>query len=110
MKIDISPELAERIQHLVDCGKYESTDHALEGAVHLLEEYEKEHEFELSIVRGMVQQATEDMEKGNYSVHTDENLHELFDEIKREGRLCTKWRKEREEHERQQILQEASGD
>ena len=110
MKIDISPELAERIQRLVDCGSYQSTDHAFETAVHLLEEYEKEHEFELSIVRGMVQQAAEDMEKGNYSVYTDENLHELFDEIKREGRLRAKWRKEREEHERQQILQEASGD
>ena len=51
MKIDISPELAERIQRQVDCG--------------------------------------------NYSVYTDENLHELFDDVKRRGR----WRKEQEDSE-----------
>ena len=97
MKMDINPNLTERLQRLVDCGSYQSVDAALEAAVHLLEEYEKKHEFELSIVRGMVQQASEDMKKGNYRVYTDENLHELFDEIKREGRLRAKRRKEREE-------------
>ena len=87
MKINISEKLVKRLQGMVDCGSYESVDHALEAAVHLLEEYEKEHEFELTIVRGMVRQAAEDGKKGNYRVYTDENLHELFEEIKREGRL-----------------------
>ena len=110
MKIDISPGLAERIQRMVDSDNYESMNLVLETAVQLLEEYEVEHEYELSIVRGMVRVAAEDMEKGNYRVYTDENLHELFDEMKREGRLRAKRRKEQEEYERQQILQEASGD
>ena len=86
MKIEISEELVERIQCLVDCGSYESTNHALEAAVHFLEEYEKEHEFELSIVRGMVQKAAEDVEKGNYRTYTDENLHEFFEDVIRRGR------------------------
>ena len=110
MKIDISPELVERIQRLVESGNYQSADHVLCTAVQLLEEYEVEHEHELSIVRGMVRQSAEDMKKGNYRVYTDENLPELFDEIKREGRLGAERRRERGEVERRQIRQEAAGD
>ena len=86
MKIDISPELAERIQRLVDCGNYQSTNHALESAVQLLEEYEIENEHELAIVRGMVRESAKAMERGDYKEYTDENLHELFDDVKRRGR------------------------
>lgn len=107
MKIDISPELAEHLQHMVDCSSYESVDHALEAAVHLLQEYEKEHEFELTIVRGMVRQAAEAVERGEYRTYTGENLHELFDEVKRKGRIRAERRKERE---RREILREAASD
>ena len=107
MKIEVSEELAERIQRLVDCGSYESTNHALEAAVHFLEEYEKEHEFELSIVRGMIRESANAMERGDYKEYTKENLHELFDDVKRRGRLRAKQRKERE---RREILGEGVGD
>lgn len=107
MKIEISTELTKRIQRLVDFGDYQSVDHVLEAAVDLLEEYEKEHEFELTIVRGMVRQAAEAVERGEYRTYTDENLHELFDEVKREGRIRAERRKERE---RREILGEAASD
>lgn len=107
MKIEISPELAECLQGMVDCGSYESVDHALKAAVHLLEEYEKENEFELTIVRGMVRQAAEAVERGEYRTYTDENLHELFDDVKRRGRIRADRRKERE---RREILGEAASD
>ena len=109
MKIDISAELMERIQHQVESGNYQSAGTVLCAAMQLLEEYEDKHEYELSIVRAMVREAEEDMEKGNYRVYTNENLHELFDEIKREGRLRAMRRKEQEEDERQQLLNEAAG-
>ncbi len=86
MKIDISPELVERIQRLVDCGEYHSIEAVIERAMCLLEEDEAEYEKELAKVRAMLKEAEEDMKQGRYRVYTDENLHELFDEIKREGR------------------------
>ncbi len=107
MKIDTSPELAERIQSLVDSGNYQSVDHVLEAAVHLLEEHEVKNEHELSIVRGMVREAAKSMERGDYREYTKENLHELFDDVKRRGRLRAKQRKERE---RREILGEAVGE
>ena len=107
MKIELSKELMERLQRMVDCGNYESVDHALKAAVHLLEEYEKENEFELTIVRGMVRQAAEAVERGDYRTYTDENLHELFDDVKRRGRIRAERRKDRE---RQEILGEAASD
>ena len=107
MNISVSKELAERLQRMVDCGSYESVDHALKAAVHLLEEYEKENEFELTIVRGMVQQAAEAVERGEYRTYANENLHEFFDDVKRRGRIRAE---RREERERQEILGEAASD
>lgn len=107
MKIEISEELAGRIQRMVDSGNYESFDHALNSAVQLLEEYEVKNEHELSIVRGMVREAAKSMERGDYREYTKENLHELFDDVKRRGRLRAKQRKERE---RREILGEAVGE
>ena len=86
MKIDISPELAERIQRLVDCGNYESIEIVLDKAVCLLEEDNLQYEKELAKVRAMLKEAEDDVKQGRYRMYTDENLHELFDEIKREGR------------------------
>lgn len=90
MKIDISPELAERIQRLVDCGNYASSEIVLEKAVCLLEEDNLQYEKELAKVRVMLKEADEDVKRGNYVEYTDDNLHEFFEDVIRRGRERTK--------------------
>ena len=85
MKIDISPELAERIQRLVDSDRYASVEAVVEKAICLLEEDEAEYEKELAKVRAMLKEAEEDVKRGDYVEYTDENLHEFFEDVKRRG-------------------------
>ena len=91
MKIDISPELAERIQRKVESGEYPSADAVLSKALQALEE----HDDGTAAMRVMVQEGIDALERGDFRVYTKDNLHELFDEVKREGRLRRKRREER---------------
>ena len=86
MKIEIRPELAERIQRLVDSDKYTSVGAVVERAICLLEEDEAEYEKELAKVRAMLKEAEENVKRGEYVEYTDENLHEFFEDVKRRGR------------------------
>lgn len=85
MKIDISPELVERIQRMVDSDRYTSVGAVVEKAICLLEEDEAEYKKELAKVRAMLKEAEEDVKPGDYVEYTDENLHEFFEDVKRRG-------------------------
>ena len=106
MKIDISSELAERIQRLVDCGNYQSIEIVLDKAVCLLEEDKLQYEKELAKVRAMLKEAEDDVKLGNYVEYTDENLHEFFEDVIRRGRERAK----RKAIETLNELSEVSGD
>ena len=85
MKIDISAELMQRIQRLVDSDRYKSVGAVVEKAVCLLEEDEAEYEKELAKVHSMLKESEEDVKRGDYVEYTDENLHEFFEDVKRRG-------------------------
>ncbi len=85
MKIEISLELAERIQRLADSDRYTSVGAVVEKAICLLEEDEAEYEKELTKVRAKLKEAEEDVKRGDYVEYTDENLHEFFEDVKRRG-------------------------
>ena len=91
MKIDISPELTERIQRKIESGEYSSPHAVLSEALQALEERDDG----TAAVRAIVQEGIDSLESGDFTVYTKENLHELFDEVKREGRLMRKRREER---------------
>lgn len=71
---------------MVESGDYPSTEAVIHRALCLLEEDHAEYVRQLAKVRAMLKESEEAVERGEYRVYTDENLHELFDEIKRGGR------------------------
>ena len=91
MNIDISKELAERIERKVESGEYPSPEAVLRKALQVLEEYEDG----TIAMRASVQEGIDALERGDFTTYTKENLHELFDEVKHEGRLMRKRREER---------------
>ena len=78
MKIDISPELAELIDSRVQSGEYPSASAVIEKAMALLDE--QDHE-----LRAFIQEGIDALENGDYVEYTDENLHELVDDVHRRG-------------------------
>ncbi|MSQ06881.1 MAG: hypothetical protein EXR54_05240 [Dehalococcoidia bacterium] len=55
-------------------------------ALELLDESDEALDRELAEVRAKVQKGIEQLERGEYTVYTDETLHGLFDDVSRRGR------------------------
>ncbi len=86
MYISIRDQDMERIQQKVDSGMYPSPDAVIAKALALLDEHDDKLYGELSEVRKMVQEGIDALKNGDYVEYTDENLHELFEDVKRRGR------------------------
>ena len=92
MKIEFDSELAESIQRRVESGDYPSPEAVIRKALQVLEEYDDG----TIAMRIMVREGIDALERGDFTTYTKENLHELFDEVKREGRLMRKRSEERQ--------------
>ncbi len=91
MTISISEKYLQHIRQLVDSGRYPSADDVIARALALLEERDLADSdpaiaAELAEIRAKVMAGVDDLRNGRYTVYTKENLHELFDDVKRRGR------------------------
>ena len=78
MNISVSKELAERIEHKVKSGYYPSVDAVVDKALELLYEHDRD-------LRAFLQEGIDALENGDYVEYTDENLHELVEDVHRRG-------------------------
>ena len=78
MNIAISEELVERIEHKVKSGYYPSADAVVDKALELLDKHDQD-------LRAFVQEGIDALENGDYVEYTDENLHELVEDVHRRG-------------------------
>ncbi|MCH7801231.1 MAG: type II toxin-antitoxin system ParD family antitoxin [Chloroflexi bacterium] len=74
-------EREELIKRKVSSGVYESRDDVIDAALRLLDERDKH----LEDLRAKVRMGIKQIENGDFVEYTDENLHELFEEIESEG-------------------------
>ena len=74
-------EREELIKRKVPSGVYESRDDVIDAALRLLDERDKY----LEDLRAKVRMGIKQIENGDFVEYTDENLHELFEEIESEG-------------------------
>ncbi|MGH9622237.1 MAG: type II toxin-antitoxin system ParD family antitoxin [Bryobacteraceae bacterium] len=83
MEVHLTPQQQAFIEQNVRAGRFASNDDAVRAAVELLEEWERE----LEQLRAGVDEADDDIAHGRYSEYTGETLPQLFEELKREGRV-----------------------
>lgn len=87
MNISVSKELAERIEHKVNSGYYPSADAVVDKALELLDKHDQD-------LHAFVQEGIDALENGDYVEYTDENLHELVEDVHRRGLERLKTRSE----------------
>lgn len=78
MEMDISKELAERIQWKVNAGIYLSPDEVVERALDLLDQ----RDVAVAMMQDLVQEGIEDFKAGRYKTYSSENPDELLEDIK----------------------------
>jgi antitoxin ParD1/3/4 len=91
MYITISSQHQERIRSKVESGLYDSPEQVISEALRLLDERDRY----IAELRDKVKVAIEEIERGQYVEYTDENLHELFEQIEAEGLAELERRKKR---------------
>ena len=78
----LNPEQQKLIDEMVKSGLFDSPDQVVDTALRLLDERNKQ----LEALRKDVQVGIDQLDRGEYTEYTGENLHELFDAIKQRGR------------------------
>ena len=86
MDILINDQHQDHIKRKIESGMYRTPDDVLATALTLLDEHDEGLVRELEDVSRSVQIGTDQLRKGQYTVYTDETLHELFDGVKQRGR------------------------
>lgn len=82
MNAPLTPEEREDIlRRKVESGLYQSKDDVIDSALRLLED----RDVYLQELKDKVQIGIEQIKSGDYVEYTNETLHELFEDIEREG-------------------------
>ena len=82
MKITLTPEQEELIQHAIDSGRLKSAEEAVQEALSLWEERQRD----LTELLAALDEAEEDFRTGNFIECDSEGLPDLAEEIKRKVR------------------------
>ncbi len=75
MRVDISPETAERLRRLVERGDFVDASEAIDAAVQQLSESSPDYEAELA---AMLAEGREDMRAGRFQVLTPELIQDIL--------------------------------
>jgi antitoxin ParD1/3/4 len=86
MNVSLTKELEEMINQKVQSGLYNSASEVIREGLRLLNEQDQLRQIRIEELRREVQKGMDQMREGKYTSHTTENLHEFFDEIKKEAR------------------------
>ena len=89
MEISISQQHVDHIRRKVESGTYQSPDAVMAKALGLLDEHDESLAEEFADLRVRVQEGIAALRNGDCTEYTDDNLHELFDEVTTNPRLPT---------------------
>ncbi len=77
MNISLSPELKQRIREKMDSGAYASENALISEALELLEERERDYQFDVHAVRTAIGQSIEELDAGK-GIDGDEFFTDLL--------------------------------
>jgi antitoxin ParD1/3/4 len=86
MNVSLTPELERLIQERVDSGMYHSASEVVREALRLLRDHDEIRQLRLEQLRRDIQVGLDQVERGEYSVYTSDELPSLVDEIQAAGR------------------------
>jgi antitoxin ParD1/3/4 len=86
MNVSLTPELERLIQERVDSGMYHSASEVVREALRLLRDHDEIRQLRLEQLRRDIQVGLDQVEQGEYSVYTSNELPKLVDEIQAAGR------------------------
>ena len=81
MNVSLTPELERLVQRKVKSGEYQTASEVIREGLRLIKERDKQ-----AWLRAEIQKAIDEIDRGEYTEYTEENLHELFEDVKRRGR------------------------
>ena len=86
MNISLTTELDSFVQEKVESGLYHSASEVIRAGLRLLKEQDALREVRLEQLRKDINLGIEQIERGDYTDHADDELPALADTIKAEGR------------------------
>lgn len=86
MNVSLTPQLEEFVKRRVESGLYHSASEVIREALRLLEERDRLREMRLQVLRKMVQEGIDQMDKGEYTEHDETTLAGFFNDVGMEGR------------------------
>lgn len=92
MNVSLTKELETMVNDKVASGNYHSASEVIREGLRLLQEQDQRKAAEIAYLKAEIQVGLDELDRGEYTTYTDETLHLLFEEIKREGRANLKKR------------------
>lgn len=93
MNVSLTPELDNFIHDKVESGMYHSASEVIREGLRLMQQRDERHKARLEQLRKEIQVSVDQVERGEYTDYTVDELPQLLEEIEAQGQAILRARK-----------------
>ena len=90
MNVSLTPQLEQYVKDKVKSGLYNSSSEVVREALRLMGERDMLRQIRIEELRAEIQKGIDQIERGEYTEYDENNIHQLFEDVRRRGKAKLK--------------------